>query len=254
MKKLRPETSALLEIGLLFLPSIPALIWLWPSLEGARLNDLVQSLVYVYFFCGVVVIGRRRWSWDQLGLNRGGIILSLACGSVLVVERLLANIILGLPLALRPFDPSRLAWEVFFYFALVAFVEELLFRGLLFRVLENRRGAALAVIGSALGFAVWHIGWAGPFIVAHFLIGLLLGLIRWRAGSIPGLIIIHGLFDLLSVEMQTLPGISSLDQLLHLRVVQPAAGIVGDILMLAVLIYLLWGYPRLQAAKSRLKS
>ncbi len=245
MHRLRTETSALLEVGLLFLPAIPALIWLWPNLPEGPLNDLVQSLVYVYFFCGVLLIGRRRWGWDQLGLNRGGLGVSLACGGVLIVERLLANVILGLPLDLRPFVLAQFAWNVFFYFVLVAFVEELLFRGLIYRALEGWRGTALAILGSSLGFAVWHVGWAGPLILAHFLIGLFLGLIRWRAGSILGLIFIHGLDDLLSVVFQSPAGIASLDQLVKIKIVQPGAAVAGDLLLLAAFVYLIWGYPRL---------
>src|SRR3990170_6219639 len=96
MRKFHPEVSALIEVGMLFLPSIPAYIWLWPAVSGTDLLYPVQCLVYVYILCGTLFIGLRRWTWGQLGLNRRGIPLSLACGTVLIAERLLAQLALGL--------------------------------------------------------------------------------------------------------------------------------------------------------------
>jgi membrane protease YdiL (CAAX protease family) len=216
--------------------------------SGTEYFDVVQSLVYVYFFCGALFIGLRRWSWSQLGLNRRGIGLSLVCGGVFIAERFLAQLALGLPLGLRPFGLLRVAWEVFFYFVLVGMVEELLFRGLMFRALEDWHGPALAILGSSLGFALWHIGWAGPFIVVHFLIGIMFGLIRWRAGGIAGLIVVHGLFDLLAVETQTPATIETIGQLRHLTIANPVAVMVGDFLLFALILYLWKIHPRLQRA------
>lgn len=246
MRRLRPESSALLELGVLFLPSIPALLWLWPAVGGGPLYWLVQSLAYVYFFAGGLFIGLRRWSWDQLGVNRRGIALSLVCGAVLVAERFLAQLALGLPLDLRPFDLWRVAGEALFYFGLVGVVEEFLFRGLLYRALEDRRGAALAIFGSSLGFALWHIGWAGPFVVVHFLLGIVFALIRWRAGGIVGLVVVHGLFDLVAVETQTPVPFETLEQLRQITIVHPAAVIVGDALLLGLVLYLWKVHPRLR--------
>ena len=250
MRKLRPELSALIEIGLLFLPAIPACLWLWPNLSDPLLNDLVQSLVYVYIFGGCLVIGLRRWTWRQLGVNWLGIWLSLACGALFIVERLLGQVAVGLPLNLRPFAPGRLAWELFFFFGLVGVVEELLFRGLLFRLLDDWRGPGVAIFGSALGFALWHIGWQGPLIFVPFLIGLLFGLIRWRAGGIVGLILVHGLFDVLSVELQMPRTITTIDQLGHIPIANLPAAIGGDALMLALVLYLWQIHPRLQRRRS----
>jgi len=249
MKRLRPEVSALLELGLLFLPSIPALLWLWPNMTGGEFEWLVQALVYVYFFAGALFIGLRRWSWSQLGVNRRGIGLSLVCGGVFIAERFLAQLALGLPLDLRPFGLLRVAGEVLFYFFLVGLVEELLFRGLIYRALEDWRGPALAIFGSSLGFALWHIGWAGPLIVAHFLIGIVFGLIRWRAGGVLGLIVVHGLHDLLGVETQTPVTFETIGQLRHITIVHPVAVVVGDVLLLALILYLWKIHPRLQRAK-----
>ena len=238
MRQLRPEASALVELGILFLPAIPAYIWFWPHVSGTAIASVAESLAYLYVFGGALFIGLRRWTWSQLGVNRLGIGLSLICGAVLIAERALAQVVLGLPLTLRPFSLGRVVGEVVFYLGLVGVVEELLFRGLMFRALENWRGPGLAVFGSALGFALWHIGWAGPLIVVHFGLGLVFGLIRWRAGGIVGLVFVHGLFDLMAVETQTPPNIGSIDQLLQIVIVNRPALFIGDALLLALIFYL----------------
>ena len=245
MRKMRPELSALIELGLLFLPSIPALIWLWPNLGETALFYVVQSLAYLYVFCSVLFIGLRRWTWSQLGLNRLGIGLSLICGAVLIAERLLAPLALGFSLSPRAFDLWRALGEIIFYLGLVGVVEEVLFRGLVFRILESWRGPGLAIVGSSLGFALWHIGWMGSLIIAPFLIGLVFGLVRWRAGGLVGLIFVHGLFDLVSVEMPMPIAINSIDQISHLTITNPVAVAVGDALLVALVIYLWKIHPRL---------
>lgn len=241
--RLRPETSALVELGLLFLPAIPAYLWYWPNVSGTALSEVAESLAYLYVLGGTLFIGRRRLSWSELGLNRWGLGVSALCGAVLISERALAQLALGLPLTLRPFDLWRIVGEIVFYFGLVGLVEELLFRGLMFRALENWRGPGLAVLGSALGFAVWHIGWAGPLIILHFGLGIVFGLIRWRAGGVVGLIFVHGLFDLLAVETQTPASIETLGQLLNSGIANRLAVFVGDALLLAMLLYLWLSRP-----------
>ena len=197
--KKNPNLSALLEIGILFLPALPAYLWIWPNLNVSQ-NDLFQAFVYVYILAGTVYIGRRRWSWDELGVNRNGLRLSLACGVVILTARLL--IIRGIEWSVQP---PPLTWlnlvgSLLFYFFLVGLVEELLFRGLLYRLLEDWGGVRWAIWGSSFGFLLWHIFGQGLVVgMATFLIGLLFALIRWRAGGILGLIVIHALWDLETV-------------------------------------------------------
>ncbi len=244
MRPLRPEVAALLEVGVLLLPGIPALIWLWPRVAGTPYLNWVQVLVYFYVLGGTLLIGLRRWTWGQLGVNWRSLGVGLVFGSVLIVEQLLGRVVVGYSLALRPFAPVRLAGEIVFYFGLVGVVEELLFRGLIFHALENWRGPALAILGSALGFAVWHIGRMGILIFSAFLFGLFWGLVRWRAGGITGLVIVHGLYDLVATEFAGSPGSISLGEFLSLRIVNPWAAIAGDALLLAAALYLWKAYPR----------
>lgn len=247
MRRLRPEASALVELGILFLPALPAYLWFWPRIGDTASAYVAEALAYLYVLGGALFIGLRRWTWSQLGVNRLGLGLSLICGAVLIGERAIAQWALGLPLTLRPFALGRVVGEIIFYFGCVGVVEELVFRGLMFRALENWRGSGWAVFGSALGFALWHIGWAGPLIIVHFGLGLLFGLIRWRAGGIVGLIFIHGLFDLVAVETQMPVGLETIDQLVQVVIVNRPALIVGDALLLALVLYLWKGRPRLQS-------
>lgn len=49
---LSPSQAALVEIGLLFSPALPAYLWLWPNVSGSEWLIPVQSAVYVYFIAG----------------------------------------------------------------------------------------------------------------------------------------------------------------------------------------------------------
>jgi membrane protease YdiL (CAAX protease family) len=203
IKRLHPSLVGLLEVGILFLPAIPAYLWVWPNVSGTA-QDIWQTIVYLYVIAGTVFIGRRRYGWGELGLNRQGIWLALGCGAALLAARL--SIILGIDWSVHP---AALTWwglvgELLFYFALVGFGEELLFRGLIYRLLEDWRGARWAIWGSSAGFLLWHIFGQGPLVgFATLLIGLLFALIRWRGGGIVGLILLHGLWDLETVLLVT---------------------------------------------------
>ena len=239
--------SALIELGILFLPSIPALIWLWPNIDGTAFYYPVQCLVYIYFLGGALFIGLRRWTWEELGLSMGGIVLSLACSTVLLIERFLAPLALGIPLDFQPFALWRIIGEILFYFGMVGAVEELLFRGLVYQIFDSWYGPGLAIFCSSLGFALWHIGWMGPLIIAPFFLGIIFGLIRWRTGNIAGLILVHGAFDLLGIEMPLPISFSTIiDQVLQHRIAYPWAIVIGDTLMIAIILYLWKVHPRLQ--------
>lgn len=96
----------------------------------------------------------------------------------------------------------RLLTEALYYFGLVGLGEELLFRGLLFRALQEWRGVRWAIWGSSLGFVLWHLFGQGLLVgIAMLLYGLIFALMRWRADGILGLIFIHGLIDFSAVIM-----------------------------------------------------
>jgi sodium transport system permease protein len=75
-----------------------------------------------------------------------------------------------------------------------AIAEEWFFRGYLFRALEARSGAAATILLSSLAFAALHVfGAAGvmlPRLLPSLLMGLALGWLAWRSGSVwPGMLL-----------------------------------------------------------------
>lgn len=247
--RLHPSLAALTEVALIFLPGIPALLWLWPNVEGTAWYMPVQVAVYLYFLASCLFIGLRRWNLSQLGLNRRGLGLSLICGIILIVARTL--VILGTDLfsGLRPITLGGLAGDIAFLFGLVGLIEELLFRGLIYRALDEWRGARLAIWGSALAFGLYHVGGQGPLVgLGGFIIGVIFGAIRWRAGGIVGLILVHGLVDITAMEM--LPSMS-IQEIGRPQVVHPILVILGYVLIVAIPLYLWRLHPSIERMRIR---
>jgi len=225
----------LLEFGVMFLPSIPAYLWVWPNISGVQ-EQAFQVVVYFYFLAGALWIGLRRWNLSQLGLNWQGLWLSLACGLALLMGRLLVIFSVSWSQPALPFNLARLGGEILFYFGLVGLVEELLFRGLLYRILEEWGGVRWAIWGTSVGFVLWHVFGQGLLgALAGFIFGLVFALVRWRAGGIAGLILIHGLADITSVEL--MPSLD-LTQLERPAITQPALLILGYVLIFLIPVYL----------------
>jgi membrane protease YdiL (CAAX protease family) len=240
-----PSLSALQEIGVLFLPAIPAYLWIWPNLEGSRL-DIFQVAVYIYVLAGTLYIGLRRWNWDQLGLNQNGIGLVLACGLIILSARwiIIHSISWVMP-------PPKFYWlqrviSLLYYIGLVGLVEELLFRGLLYRLLEDWRGTRWAIWGSSFGFLLWHIFGQGPAVgLATLVIGLLFAQLRWRGGGIAGLIVLHGLWDLETVWLVSSSNAEILN-LGNLSLTNKTYIGLGTVLLLIVPVYLAWFHPLIE--------
>ncbi len=248
-RTLAPSQSALLEIGILFLPAIPAYLWAWPNLKGSSL-DIFQVLVYLYVLAGTLYIGLRRWSWDQLGVNRKGLGLTLACGATILGGRLLIILSVDWHARLAKLTWLSLAGNLLFYFGLVGLVEELLFRGLVYRLLEDWRGARLAIWGSSFGFGLWHIFGQGPLAgIATAVIGLLFAQIRWRGGGIIGLIVLHALWDLENVFLE-IDASAIINNPSAVGFRYPVGVWLGTALLLLVPVYLAWVHPRLFPPKN----
>lgn len=76
---------------------------------------------------------------------------------------------------------------------LAPIVEELIFRGVIFSGFQRIYPAFLAILFSAVLFSLFHLNpWQ---LVPTFLLGLLLGLIRLRTGSLLAAIFIHALHN-----------------------------------------------------------
>jgi membrane protease YdiL (CAAX protease family) len=232
----RPEVAALLLVGLLFLPAIPAYLWMWPAVSGTRWLMPVQIGVYLYLLAGSLWIGLRVWDLDQLGINARGLGQSLAWGAVLVAGRSLVILGTSLSVGPRPWTFSEFVGDLLFYFGLVGPVEEFLFRGLIFRALEDWRGERTAVWGSAIAFGLYHVGVGGVLgFIAGLVSGIILGAIRLRAGGIVGPILVHGLIDVTAVEMA--PAVTTWD-FSHAGFPHPLVIVAGYLVIVGLLVFL----------------
>lgn len=99
-------------------------------------------------------------------------------------------------------------WYAMGSMALVGFVEEMIFRGFLFRALLKKRGPKAAVIVSAVTFGIGHIInlLAGMDIVDNLLMvvfaiawGFILTMVYYKSGSLLPCIIAHAVVDILSM-------------------------------------------------------
>jgi sodium transport system permease protein len=87
-------------------------------------------------------------------------------------------------------------WLILFSLALVpALCEELLFRGYLFAALQRATSAGRAIWVSALLFGLFHVVVGSPASPERFLpstfLGLVLGWLAWRSGSVVPCILLH---------------------------------------------------------------
>jgi len=200
-KRFHPGFWALVEVGVLFLPAIPAYLWVWPNLEGRPLQ-IADIITHLYVLVGTLFIGLRRWNWHQLGINMQGFWLSLIFGGIMILGRSLVILSVRWDLPVPELTFIQLAGDFLYYFAVIGLVQELLFRGLVYRAFEDWLGTRWAIWGSSMGFMLWHVfGW-GPLVgAAMILYGLIFALMRFRGGGILGLVIVHGAMDFLGALM-----------------------------------------------------
>ena len=87
------------------------------------------------------------------------------------------------------------AWMMSFFGVLIApFVEELMFRGLLFPALSRRTGAVSSLLLTSIAFGAMHsaqLGDAWPFVACIVIVGAVLTLVRWRCHSLAASTLVH---------------------------------------------------------------
>lgn len=170
--------------------------------------------------------------------------MSLVCGALLVLARTFALLSVSLPLSLQFTTLARWVSEIAFYFLLIGVGEELLFRGVMYRALEEWRGVRWAIWGTTLVFGLRHIGGRGlPGFAGGVIYGVLFGVVRWRAGGIVGLIIVHGLADITTAAIVPENPLRYLNQV---QMVQPLLAILTVILLVGLPVYL-WKAPSITA-------
>lgn len=165
------------------------------------IDVLLTVVVFVWLIATVGYVGpalaaRPKAKWY-------GAAAGLACvtfGLALVVLELLTEV-LGVRQVgySAPFLRAGYGWSAVILFVCVqpAIVEELAFRGVILGALRGVVGTRDAVVVSSLMFAFLHLGILSfPHL---FLIGLMLGFLRVRSGSLYPCMLMHFLHNLLVV-------------------------------------------------------
>ena len=130
----------------------------------------------------------------------------LACSACLALILTLAALFPGQPskLPVAPLEPAWLRQALFFLtlVAFPAFFEELFFRGALQRILTLRWGAQRGILLASLVFALFHL-YAGPQGMAFaFAMGVCLGMVAYRAGSLREVMLVHAINNTLVFAWQ----------------------------------------------------
>jgi membrane protease YdiL (CAAX protease family) len=150
-----------------------------------------------------------RWGFaDYLALHwpdRRHLLLGLGCLAVLLPLADLSSWLMGQPIVpdfvQNLYRTARDAGTIWLLaIALVGtapLAEELVFRGFMFRGLAaSRMGVAGAILIPSAVWTVMHIQYSAFHLVHIFIIGLLLGWLRWRAGSTTLTLILHAVINL----------------------------------------------------------
>ena len=191
------------------------------------LGETWMNILPSKLFPFLIIIGffwkyRREEIASVLGLSKDQLKTQLVAGLVIgfLISVLIdfgGTIFYGLvidptyPLELHILNPELLGY-MFFFFLTNAFLEEILFRGLIQNSLKTRYSAKVAILVSAIIFGVWHAGWpllnASPgesvittvslMVFFTTILGLLFGIYyeRFSSGkSLMGLVVAHTIFN-----------------------------------------------------------
>lgn len=101
-------------------------------------------------------------------------------------------------------------WQIAVIAVLAGLGEEMLFRGILQQALQGWLGAWPGLLLASIAFGVAH--WVNrTYMIFACIMGLYLGVLYWRTGSLLVPVIVHALYDFLALRMlvRELPNRSS---------------------------------------------
>jgi membrane protease YdiL (CAAX protease family) len=197
--------SLLLGTGLM-----RVLRWMAPALFGvvAVATLTYQLFVYVFLVGALFLIISWKYGqpfWKALGWTMGfrGAITSVLAGPVLAVGVSFLGVLLRAP---EVSDPIRamitgrptLAVVIAFGVLIAPFVEELIFRGFLLPLIARSVGPWLAIILTAVLFALPHGAqneWAWQQLTLIALAGVAFGFARVRTGATSASFLMHASFN-----------------------------------------------------------
>ncbi len=144
---------------------------------------------------------------EYLGLKRIGIktilvVLAISAGYLILSDGI--TILLGKPVVTdfmtNTYNTSVWPWLI--WIALIVFApafEEPLFRGFLFEGFrQSRLGIIGAILITAASWALLHLQYDISGIVTIFFMGILMGTVRFKTGSLWSVIIMHAFFNLVA--------------------------------------------------------
>ncbi len=167
--------------------------------------NVATQLIFYLFLLGYISLliktGYRLPFWRGLGWRKvraGGLVYLVLAGvclslAVELMPRLLPDTE-KFPLE-QMFSSPAAAYVVALFAVLVApFMEELVFRGVLFAFLENLVSVRFAIVGTAVLFAGLHVpeywhAWNKVFLI--LLVGFVFSLVRGVSGSVTASFILH---------------------------------------------------------------
>ncbi|ANY20820.1 CAAX amino terminal protease self- immunity [Tsuneonella dongtanensis] len=99
----------------------------------------------------------------------------------------------------RLIGPER-SWPFFVWISICAGIgEEAFFRGGLLPVIGDAFGTPVAVVATALAFALFHMA-KPPIAALLFAIGIVFGAVYWLTGSLLTVIVGHVVYDIWAIE------------------------------------------------------
>ncbi len=153
---------------------------------------------------------------DVLRFHKGRLSAPLILWGILLIS--VTGVVIEPLLALFPDEYLDLlyrnigtgGWSILMTVVLAPVMEETLFRGLIQGSVYERDGAAKSILLSALLFGVFHM--IPQQVINAFLVGIILGYIYFRTGSLLTVIILHALNNGISYLMLELLGPEQADR------------------------------------------
>jgi uncharacterized protein len=182
--------------------------------QTATPEDVVRRVVLPAAFAGTLALAIVLWLGWQRGCGfivpplRPGLSVGLLPASLLVIASV-GIAFRGFPGAQAGFVPTLLLGQF-----MIGFSEETASRGILLYGLERLRSRRFALILSSVLFGVahlaglafgWPLGESIHRVLAATILGLILGVVRLRTGSIWFPIAIHGLWNFIVLGEWTIP-------------------------------------------------
>jgi len=164
---------------------------------GVEVALIGITALIVHFAYRLSFLEEMRWSRNYKTNN--STLLSLGAGlaiTVMIVSTLFPPS--SPPIEQMLNTPGATALFAVFAIAFAPCIEEIIFRGFLFSVIEDLAGGSVAVYATALMFATMHVqqlwgSWAGLFVI--FGVGYILSKLRERSGSVIPCVLVHTAYN-----------------------------------------------------------